>query len=152
MLKNNNASFVNPEEAKNVICISDYYPNNCSEQEYVEVSQKILDTYAEFDEIDKKQYNWDRNHKKKIAFDEQYIGECLGICIESPEDTFIGKESVESLVSLCGEIVFRRSIKYYLYKKTLKDIAQEENVSINAIRKSVKAFERILKKMHRIKF
>lgn len=150
MLKNDNANSVKPERNK-IICISDYYPRNCSEQEYVEVRQEILDAYAEFDEIEEKIGNWDHNHKMNVFFNEQYFGQTWDVCVDSPEDSVIGKESVKSLVSLCGEIVFRRSIKYYLYKKTLNEIAKEENVTVGAIYKSVKSFERLLLNLHKIK-
>lgn len=151
MFKNNNVSSTKCEENKNIIRISDYYPNNCSEQEYVEVSKEILDAYKSFDETDKKLHNWDRNHIKKIFFDETYFGEFLEICTESHEDAVIGKMAVESLVSLCGKTVFRRSIQYYLFKKTLKDIAEEENVSISAIYKSIKTFKNVLCNTYKIK-
>lgn len=151
MFKNNNVNSAKCEENKNVIRISDYYPDNCSEQEYVEVSKEILDAYKSFEEIDKRLHNWDRNHKKNIFFDEIYFGEFLEICIESHENAVIGKMAVESLASLCGETVFRRAVKHYLFKDTLKNIAEEENASISAIYKSIKAFKSILCNAYKIK-
>lgn len=144
MFTNNNLNSAKREENKNIIRLSDYYPNNCSEQEYVEVSDEILEAYKLFDETDKRLHNWDRNHRKKMVFDEIYLGEVLEINTESHENTVIGKIAVENFAELCGETVFRRSIKYYLFKKTLNDIAEEEQVSISAVYKSIKTFENIL--------
>ena len=151
MLKNNNVNSNGSEESKKVIRVSDYYPNNCSEQDYVEVSQEILDAYAEFEEIDDKIGNWDHNHRVNVYFNEEYFGHTWDVCVESPEESVIGKDSVESLVFMCGEIAYRRSIKYFFYKKTLSEIAKEENVSVGAIYKSVKSFERMLLNLHKIK-
>ncbi|MCM1059852.1 MAG: hypothetical protein NC452_06125 [Eubacterium sp.] len=144
MFTNNNLNSAKCEENKNIIRLSDYYPNNCSEQEYVEVSDEILEAYKSFDETDKRLHNWDRNHRKKMSFDEIYLGEVLEINTESHENTVIGKIAVENFAELCGETVFRRSIKYYLFKKTLNDIAEEEQVSISAVYKSIKTLENIL--------
>ena len=43
MFKNNNVNPAKLEDNKNVICISDYYINNCSEQECVTVSDEVLE-------------------------------------------------------------------------------------------------------------
>lgn len=42
MFKNNNVNSAKCEENKNVIRISDYYPQSCSEQEYITVSDEVL--------------------------------------------------------------------------------------------------------------
>lgn len=133
-----------------LIFLSDYYTNNCSEQECIEVKDEILEAYKEFQEIDRKLDNWDRNHRKKIIFDEIYIGEILGKRINSYEEYISEKIFIESLMSLCGKTIFRRSMQYYWNGRTLQDIADEENISVSAVSKSVKTFKMLMCKIYEI--
>ena len=145
MIKNcDKTNSIENEKRTNLIFLSAYYTNNCSEQEYIEVNDEILEAYKEFNEIDRRLYDWDRNHRQKIYFDEIYIGEVLEKRTSSHEEYVSEKIFIENLISLCGKAVFYRSMQHYWNGRTLQDIADEEKVSISAVYKSVKAFKQLI--------
>ncbi len=145
MFKNNNVNSAKCEEKKNIICLSDYYPNNCSAQEYVEVSDEVLEAYEMFHRESNKQTVSDYRHINPIGFDENIFGEMFGAFETSIDNMVIDQIWFEQLIKPYGEIVFKRATLYFIDGLSTREIAEIDNVSHTAVVKSIRLVKNIVK-------
>ena len=137
---------LNIEKSKRIIRLADYYPNNCSEQEYVEVSDEIYEVYKMFQRESNKQTVSDYRHIKLIYFDENILGEMFGAIKASIDKEVIDKIWLEQLFMSCGKNAFRRAIMYFVNGLSTREIAAIEKVSHTAVVKSINQIKNIVKK------
>lgn len=146
MLKNNNTNSIKSEEKKNIIRLSDYYPNNCSEQEYVEVSNEVLEAYKVFGRENNKQTVSDYRHIAPIGFDENIFGEMFGAYEASIDENVINQLWFEQLLKPYGEIILKRAVLYFIDGLSTREIAEIDDVSHTAVVKSISLVKNIVKK------
>lgn len=155
MFKNNNVNSAKCEENKNVIRISDYYPQSCSEQEYITVSDEVLAYLSNKKREEQKKRQRDYRHLALFGLDEVYLAELCGIFCKSSEECFFDKQISQKLSQALNEInpTFRR--RFYLYHVvgiTMEKIGELEGVSHSAISKSIGKTAKQLKEilMHKL--
>ena len=110
----------------------------------------------------------DENYRKEENREQQYQKKKVSVSMVSEITTSVKSAEDEVENALCKGEEFeiavevkevmkrkltatqrRRYVKYYVHKRTLYEIAREEKVSFQAVSKSIKEAEKILKKIFR---
>lgn len=142
MLKKDNKEYsVKSDNGNNLIKITDFYAHNCTEQEYVEVNDEVLEFLVQKKREEKKLEMRDYRHLAPFGFDEIETAEMHSIYEKSAEDSYFAELQSMELYEAMGKLklVFRR--RFYLYHVdglTMEEIAKMEGVSRIAISKSLK--------------
>ena len=118
----------------------------------VEVSKEIHDIFDESELIDIKQMNeYDRHIEHSVLLDSTLYNKSINkeYNLEEEVERKIIYENLHDAISTLSDIQRRRIILYYFENKTLSEIANIENCSIGAIKKSIdlaiKGIKKVLK-------
>lgn len=128
--------------------LSSEYSNNCSEQEFVEVSEDILQVYSSFNENEERRREWCRTHENKFVTTEQAMEQ--NEKYEFDEIQALNKVLFESLKNKCGRRTYIRAMYHFLYNMEISEIAAMEKVSINAVINSINRVVNILSETYKI--
>lgn len=132
MLKKDYKAELNKTESgKYVIKVSDFYKESCNNDEFVEVSEEVLDYLIEQRRLEKKCAMRDYRHLAAFELKEVEIGELCGIVSESVEETVMRNYEVKKLykaIETLDNDSRKRFFLYYEYCHTLKEIAKTERV------------------------
>lgn len=151
MFTNNiNENSTNNKANRNIIRISDYYAHNCSEQEYAEVDDTILQAYAEFDRLDERYRDRYRTHVNRFVNSEKALEQQQDAEVFN-EDYHLDRIIFEKLAAKCGQVTYRRARLHFIYGISLTTIAKNENVSVMAVKKSIDKATKILAEMYNIR-
>ena len=126
------------------IKLSDFYPNNCSDEEYCEVSRKVYEELMKNKREDNAIRVSDQRHIESYCFDEIKCGELEGIYTDSNEKIIDLIILLRNLLAPYGEKYVRRGVMYYINGETPASIAMLENVTRDAVWKSLKRIKRIV--------
>lgn len=150
MVKKDIMAFVaKVENGKMFIRISDFYENNCTGQEFAEVSEAVLETLVAMKREQKRVKEEDYRHLASFGFDDVKTSELAGKTAGSPEEIYLieaeAKRVREALNVLPSDI--RRRVCMYFYDgMTTRQIAKAEGISHNAVAKSIRTALKVLKK------
>ena len=131
--------------------LRDFYPYHYSEDEYVEVSEAVMEEL-------KADQRYHKSHRLRMYRNKSYYSldcndgiENAALYVEpSPESLYLWKEEIEELcaaLNSLGEIQGRRVDAYYLEGLKYRQIAEREGVSPGSISTSVKAGLKKMKAM-----
>lgn len=150
MVKKDLMAFVaKVEDGKKFIRISDFYESNYTGEEFVAVSDDVLESLVAMKREEKRMAENDYRYLAAFGYDDAAIAEIEGKFVSSPEDTFLieveAERAREALAVLSPDI--RRRIYMYFYDgMTTRQIAKAEGVSHNAVAKSIRIALKVLKK------
>lgn len=131
-----------------IIRISDYYPNNCSEQKYAEVSEEVIDYLIFKKREEKNMKEKDYRTLTSFGFDEVETGEMCAVFSVSAAEDYFSLELTRALKMAMQAISpsFRkRFYLYYVVGLTLEQVAKTEKVSHTAVLKSLRSSTEILR-------
>ena len=132
------------------IKISDFYPGHTGGQEYVEVSAEIYEFMLDERRRKKRDDMQDYRYLCGCAFDEIKMGEMNGKYEQSAEENIIDAELKKKLYDALALLPVSqrdRVIYKYIYGMTRSEIAEMENVSLNAVGQSIRAGLKLLRKI-----
>lgn len=133
-----------------VIKLLDYYPDNCSEQEYAEVSDEILRAYDDFKKYEERQRDRYRRHVNRFVDIDTVLEMQNEAAVVFDEDHYLDEVFFGMLAGRCSEVTYRRARLHYVFGLTISEISEIENVTFNAVKKSIVQATNILKKMYKI--
>jgi DNA-directed RNA polymerase specialized sigma24 family protein len=130
---------VNAEHRCNLIRISDYYSDNCSEQEMVEVSDEILMALQRFKKDDENLRKSDERHLAVgLRYDnDEYMAATFGLYSESSAESIELRIWLEQVLCDFSQIVARRAMLYFLEGLSARAIAELEGVHHSSVTKSI---------------
>ena len=134
-----------------VIKVSEYYPDNCSEHEYAEVSDVILRAYDDFEKYEERQRDWYRRHVNRFVDFDTVLDMKNEAAVVFDEDYYRDEMFFGMLAGRCSEVTYRRARLHYVFGLTISEISGIEEVTFNAVKKSILQATNILKKMYNIK-
>ena len=122
--------------------------------EYIEVSDEIIDLFASLSRAERTYYEKVRNNKAFYSLDaDDGIETSILFVAESPDELYEKKLTNEELykaISMLPELQAKRISAFYFQNLTMTQIAKIEGVSIKAVSLSVEKgltnLEKILKK------
>ena len=127
---------------KNYIRISDFYTENCLEQEYVEVSDEVLTYLTDKKREENKIKMRDYRNLAAFGFEEDKVADLCGIYEQSAEEQYYSNLKITELYEAMKKLkpVFcKRFYLYYAVGLTMKQIAELEGVDHSTIQKSLKS-------------
>lgn len=133
-----------------VLKLSSEYVNNCSEQEFTEVSEDVLQVYSYFNKSEERHRDWCRTHENKFVTTEAAMEQNEKQSYEFDEIQALNKVLFESLKNKCGRRTYIRTMYHFLYNMEISEIAAMEKVSINAVMNSINKAVEILSKTYKI--
>lgn len=142
--KDNTANKRFSEENTHLIRIKDYYPDDCSEQEFMEVSDEVLFQLETYKKGERNYHKWVKRHRAGSLHidDEDFLG-YMGKYIESNTDESEIDLFLDQALSICGEIVLRR-MKLLVAGYTKTEIAEIEAVCYTSISASIEKAKKVL--------
>lgn len=150
MVKKDLMAFVaKVEDGKKFIRISDFYESNCTGEEFVAVSDEVLETLVTMKREEKRREEYDYRHLTAFGYDDTKASELLGITEVSPEQQFIKKAEIEDMkqaMKKLDKVSRRRFYEYYALGMKLWEIAEKDNVSETAVFYNI---QNTLKKLRR---
>lgn len=122
--------------------------------EYIEVSDEIIDLFASLSRAERTYYEKVRNNKAFYSLDaDDGIETSILFVAESPDELYEKKLTNEELykaISMLPELQAKRISAFYFQNLTMTQIAKIEGVSVKAVSLSVEKgltnLEKILKK------
>ena len=151
LIKDYKAALTKTDKGTYIIKVSDFYKENCGYQDYIEVSEELLDYLIAQRRAEKRMAVKDYRNLVAFNYDDEKMAEMCGKYTESPDDIYIrnleNQELLDALHQL-DEATEKRFWLYYGEKLKLKEIAEIEGVSAAAIYYSLKnALEKLRKIM-----
>lgn len=136
------------EENTHLIRIKDYYPEDCSEQEFTLVNDETL---AELEQMKRDVVNnkkWEKRHRAGSLYidDEDFIA-TLGLYTDSQEDELNFRLWFEQALSKCGTITVKRATLYFIDGLSARAIANMESVHHTSVITSIEKAKNALLKM-----
>ena len=89
-----------------VIKVSDYYPDNCSEQEYAEVSDEILRAYDDFKKYEERQRNQYRRHVNRFVDIDTVLEMQNEAAVVFDEDHYLDEVFFGMLAGRCSDVTY----------------------------------------------
>lgn len=126
------------------IRISDFYPDNCCEAEYCDVSRKVYEELINNKKEDHATRVKDSRYIMNYCFDEIICGEKEGIYTASSEKELHLIILLRNLLVPYGEHYVRRGVMYFINGYSPATIAMLEKVSCDAIWKSIRKIKSIV--------
>lgn len=128
-----------------MIKITEFYKENCSEQETVEVSDEVLALLMEEKRKNGNYKKWEKTHRAVGVYldSEDYIG-ALGFTSKSGIDEVETAIWLEQALRRCSDIVIRRAKLKYLQHMTTREIAKLESVNHTSVAESLRIAKRVL--------
>ncbi len=126
---------------KHLIRLSDLYPNPCGIEEYVEVSNEIMLYLEECRRTAYRDYSRDYRNLIPSSFDEITLGELHHVFEQGADECYFIKLQSQELYAAMNKIRPEFARRFYLYHAvgmTMKEIADGEGISLNAVSKSLK--------------
>lgn len=145
--KSRKIEFIKNGENKNLVTLATAYDNNCSQQNIIEVDDRVLSEMIKSKNEDNSYERWQRERIDFSEFNEVTIGEVYGIREESFEDSILENIWLEELLRECGEKSFNRAKLAITKGLSARAIAKMEGVSHSAVDKSLTKVRKILCKM-----
>ena len=127
------------------IRVSDFYPNNCSEEEYCEVSREVYEELMRNKREDHAVRVKDSRYVLNCCFDEVQCGEEEGKYAESNDSKIQLIILLRELLLPVSKELFRRSVLYFVYGYSVNTIAMLESISERNARRSVQKMKSIVK-------
>ena len=142
--KDNNTHDNNSKEQKHRIRIKDFYPNDNSEQEFMEVSDELFFQLQMNQKEDKRYRKWEERHRAgSLHIDDEDFLSYLGKYIETNIDDLETAIFIEQTLDAYGEIVLRR-MKLLVAGYTKTDIAKKESVCYTSVSCSIEKAQKAL--------
>lgn len=145
--KSRKIEFIKNGENKNLVTLATAYDNNCSQQNIIEVDDRVLSEMIKSKNEDNSYERWQRERIDFAEFNEVTIGEVYGIREESFEDSILENIWLEELLRECGEKSFNRAKLAITKGLSARAIAEIEGVSHSAVDKSLTKVRKVLCKM-----
>ncbi|MBQ8514205.1 MAG: hypothetical protein IJ496_02300 [Ruminococcus sp.] len=129
-----------------LIRISDFYDDNCSEQEMVEVSDEVLMALQRFKKDDENLRKSDERHLAVgLRYDnDEYMAAAFGLYSESSAEGVELRIWLEQALCDFSEVVVRRAMLYFIEGMSARAIAEMEGVHHSSITKSIEKTKRCL--------
>lgn len=143
----------NNNEEKLTIAVKEFYPENCSEENFVEVDRR---TYAYLcgDKVhSESRARKDRRYIAAFGFDETEAGERDGIFSESAEEEYFKVDECELLykaIDMLSEYERKLITIYYFENKKLLQIQDELGIAKSTASRHLKKAEKNLRKYYLI--
>ncbi len=134
----------------NLIRVADYYPNPCGTEEYVEVSDAVLEYLAKCQSCSYREHSSDTRNIHPFAFDETLTGEVYGIFEQGADEAYWKRIQAYLLYAAMQKISPQKARRFYLYyavNLTAKEIAAMEGVSKMAVSKSIRTTRKRLRRL-----
>ncbi len=126
------------------IKLSDFYPDNCGDEEYCEVSRKVYEELMKNKREDHAQRVSNSRHLINCCFDESQCGEQYGIYTDSNTQGIIAALWMKDIMLPRSEELYRRSLLYYVYGLSVDEMAVIEGVTKTAINRSIRTMNKIV--------
>lgn len=135
-----NAKFI--DKNTHIIKIKDYYPDDCSGHEYMEVSEELylfLENERKRAEAEARQ---ERRYIAPFGYDDEATSEINGVVSESVEDEFFSKrdwEQIKKVEDIISKLTPRQRSRLYMRivkRLSFKEIGKSEGVSITSVEDS----------------
>lgn len=130
------------EETTHIIKIKDYYPDDCSGQEFMEVSHELF-VFLENEKRKKEsEERKERRYFVPFGFDEEGAAEVNGIVSDSAEAEYFSKKDweqirdVERIISKLTPIQRNRLYLRIVRRLSFKEISKIEEVGITSVEDS----------------
>lgn len=140
--KDNAVKAPNYEEITHIIRIKDYYPDDCSGQELMEVNHEL---YVFLENEKRKKESEERKERRyfvPFGFDEECAAEVNGIVSESAEAEYFSKrdwEQIRDVEQIISKLTTRQRNRLYLRivkRLSFKEISKTEGVGITSVEDS----------------
>lgn len=129
--------FIETDEGKYVIYLSDFYDFDAPTNETAEVEKEVLIALLQSKRLEKRIEIRDYRHRVPFNFDENETAALEGIYTESADETFFHQFENAALyhaLHLLQPTQRRRCELYYFERLSLEEIALLENVTPKAVR------------------
>lgn len=127
------------------IRISDFYPNNCSDEEYCEVSREVYEELMKNKREDHAVRVKDSRYVMNYCFDEVQCGEEEGKYSECSDRDIQLAILLRELFVPISEKLFRRAVLYFINGYSVNTIAMLEGISARNARRSVQNMKKIVR-------
>ena len=143
----NSVHFEKLGENRYLIRVSEFYPDNCCEEDEAIISEEHLDWLLTFkdNEIRASEQD-DDNLATEVYYGDDNFMTSLGLIEEAFTDDVETELWLEQVLAPMGEKAIRRAKLFYLDRCTKYAIGKMENVSHNMIGKSLAKIEKRLLK------
>ena len=143
----NSVHFVKLGENRYLIRVSEFYPDNCCDEDEAIVSEEHLDQLLSFkDEEVREQDRDDDNRAGVFLGDECYSG-TIGLFQESFISDIETELWLEQVLADMGDKAIRRAKMVYLEGYKNRELARLENVTHEAINKAMRKINERVSKM-----
>lgn len=139
---------MNNNEKQNVtIRLTEFYPDNCSEQEYIKVTERTERYMRRWKICEENRARKDRRYKLR-SFDEIHTGECCGAYTPSHEEDICGYSEAELLYMAIENLPeYERELitLHYFRQVTMLDLAKRYGISKSAMGRHMEKARNIMK-------
>lgn len=142
--KDYKADYEKTDKGTYLIKMSDFYSDYKDEQEYIEVSEEVIDFLGECKRKDERYRDWIRRHRSGLRYDDEEFISKKGLYCESISNEKEAEIFLEQALSKCSEKIIRRAKMYFLYGLSISDISKMETVCYTSVKGSIEKAENIL--------
>ncbi len=131
------------------IRVAEFYPDNCCDDKYCNVSMKVYEQLCREKVRERSQKRKDRRQIATYNFDEDKLGEMYGIFSKSAEDECYENGLFKKLniaIQKINPVLFKRFFRHYVLGIRTSQIAREEGISHTGV---IKSYERVREQLRK---
>lgn len=132
----------NVNNSTHIVRVKDYYPMDCSGQEFMEISDELYNDLEKNKKTEETRKRVERRRIAKIRFDDEGIGSINEIFSDSVEDEFFATRDIEQIEEVKKIIsTLTKCQRYRVYLRIVmqlsyKEISELEGVGITTVETS----------------